>query len=455
MNGLPTGAEAAPPIHFSSLLTTCGLPNGYGYIPDCWPASHVIQLQPAPQTLQGEQQAAVDDWNFYLIQDALAPRFRINPGNITTDVFTVHVQSGSQYCGTFSDPGRDTVYIRRANVSGDPQSCQINAHTGTWSVAYRQELAGIIGWSESVEQNGAALFEPGLTTICVLYLDNTQPNGSRFINPSVCAHEADGIILAYRAETATVGTGRMFRDTLYMHVALSPAAATIQVGDSVRVLADSFYSGGLGTGGPPALTQVQGHIPVAKSVPPGGVSWFSRSSSAASRGNGWFIGSAQGSAWVGARANGSPSAATRWWSPLKQRGDSILVSVNPAPPPPPPSYVVTADETPIWTPGTHTFTAHIGSPSSTIYWRVDDSRTTSISPDTAFSTLGPDATLHVTAGSYTLTFQVSLSQFGGFEQQDIPVCTQSGESLQGTSKSGGGSTDAVENCPPPPGSGEQ
>jgi len=410
----------------------------------------------APLQFRTEQEDAVNDWNFYLTQDALAPRFRINPGNITTDVFTVHVQSGSQYCGTFSDPGRDTVYIRRAHVAGDLQSCQINAHTGTWSVAYKQELAGVIGWDESVEQNSKVLFEPGLTTICVLYLDD-QPNGSRFINPFVCAHEADGIILAYRGETSTVGNGRMFRDTLYMHVALSPAAATIQVGDSVRILADSFYSGGLGMGGPPGLTEVRGHIPVAKPVPPGGVSWFSRSTTAASRGDGWFVGAGQGSAWVGARANGTPSPATRWWPPLRARGDSILVTVNPAsppPPPPPPAYVVTSDETPIWTPGSHTFTAHIGSPSSTIYWRVDDSRTTTVSPDTTFSTSGQAVIFDVAAGSYTLAFQVSLYEFGGYQQQDIPVCTQSGQNLQGKGKQGGGSTDAVENCPPP-GGGEQ
>jgi hypothetical protein len=83
------------------------------------------------------------------------------------------------------------------------------------------------------------------------------------------------------------------------------------------------------------------------------------------------------------------------------------------------------------------------------------SRRPVVSPDTVFSTSGLDATIQVAAGSYTLAIQVSTSVWGGFQQQDIPVCTQSSENLWGAHTQGGGSTNAVEHCPPPPGSGEQ
>ena len=139
--------------------------------------------------------------------------------------------------------------------------------------------------------------------------------------------------------------------------------------------------------------------------------------------------------------------------PFKERGDSINVSASmapPPPPPPPPPYVVTSDETPIVTPGSHNFTAHIGSSGSQVQWQVDDSRTTSIDPDTTFTTSGQVASLNVDSGSYTLTFRVRVGATL-WSSQDIPVCTETGENLD---SGGGGSTQAVENCPPGDGGGE-
>lgn len=441
-----SGVTLAPEASDGFLIASCGNPNSTGYIPDCWPQGYVIRLQPAPLAFQSQQQAAVDDWNFYLTQNSLTPRFQVNDGSHLDDVKTSGVESGSSYCGTFSD-ARDSVYIRAYGGTG---SCQANAHVGTWATAYKQELAGIIGWSEGVEDAGLNVFEQGLTTLCVLYLDKTPPNGSRFINPYVCAHEADGIILAYNGQSATVGAGRMFRDTLYMHVSLRPLTATLSAGDSIQISADSFYSGGLGPGGPPALTEVRGHIPVSKPASGSSVTWFTRNTSVVQHhGSGWFVGGSIGTTWIGARASGTPSVATRWWYPLVQRGDSVQLTVQTPPNLP---YVVTSDETPIWTAGYHQFTAHVGTSGSTIAWTIDDSRTLYINPDTSFTTVGQVATLYVAPGSYTLRFGVSAGS-GGYSYQDIPVCTSGGGEALRMWDGGGATTDAVENCPPPGGGG--
>jgi len=427
----------------SALVATCGFENGYGYIPDCWSPSYTIQLQIAPSAYQTFQQDAVDDWNFYLTQDALSPRLRVNPGNSSDDVTTIASENGASYCGTFAQD-RSSITIRSFGSGG---SCQSNAHVGSWSAAYRQELAGVLGWSEGVEQAGLNLFESGLTTHCVLYLDPTPPNGSRFINPYVCAHEADGIIRAYRGQAGTVGVGRMFRDTLYMHASLHATSSSVSVGDSVQVLADSFYSGGFGSGDP-ALSEVRGHIPVAKTAAAANVQWFQRGNRLTSRGNGWFVATSQGPAWVGVRATGSSSAATRWWVPLQQRGDSLALSVDPAPLSP---FIVISDQTPIISEGLHLFTSQFGGSPSTVYWQVDDSRTIGTDPDTTFSTSGQSVWLNVGAGSYTLRFRVSTvpdpQHPAVWHEQDIPVCTEEGQNLSAKGMPGGGSTNAVGGCP--------
>lgn len=154
-------------------------------------------------------------------------------------------------------------------------------------------------------------------------------------------------------------------------------------------------------------------------------------------------------AWARAKPSDAASTKTRWWLPFKEPGDSIPLIVFAAPPPPPPAYVVTSDQTPVTTPGGHLFQAHIGDATTQIYWQVDDSRTTGINPDTTFSTYGQYATLNVGAGSYTLQFRVQFTSTPpSWHQQDIPVCVQDDLTFGAASKRGGGSTNAVGNCPP-------
>jgi hypothetical protein len=152
---------------------------------------------------------------------------------------------------------------------------------------------------------------------------------------------------------------------------------------------------------------------------------------------------------VAAGPSAPPSAQTRWWLPFKERGDSIPVTVLSAPPPPPFKVTsIASDETPFQTPGFHQLVATVVSAPGpvTTRWLIVDSRNPTVT-DTVFVG-GTTLTRNIGSGSYNMSFTVrpqSGSTIGFSAVQDIPVCTASG---------GGGSTDAVANCPPPGGESE-
>ncbi|MBA2292700.1 MAG: hypothetical protein H0W15_09645, partial [Gemmatimonadales bacterium] len=439
----PPGSGTLAPNLSLSANAVCPTTNSYLFRTSCWNAGQVITLK-VPPNRETAAQAAIADWNQYLEQDAAAPRFAVSTSFGAVTVSETGAQSSTQWCGTFDGDSLAWVTITGA------ASCNFGAHKGSWRAALLQETAGILGWSESVEAVPDR-FEPGMTTLCVLHLSKF----SSVINDQVCVHEAEGVVLAYRnLETVVTDPANFWRDSVYMHARIVNPSGTILPGDTVLVVADTFYSGGLGgSSGMPAQMQAAGHIAIAKPTN-GEVSWSSGSTGVLTHlGGGNFRAWSPGSAYVRAKPSRAPTTKTRWWLPFQERGDSILLTVAPPPPPPPSPYVVTTDEVPIWTAGNHTFTAHIGTSSSTIYWQVDDSRTTTVDPDATYTTSGQQLTISVGSGSYNLRFRVALSSAGPWDIQDIPVCTQTSQ-LQGAKAGGGGSIDAVANCPPP-GGGQQ
>lgn len=292
------------------------------------------------------------------------------------------------------------------------------------------------------------LFAPGMTTLCVLYLEN-----SGTINQQICAHEAEGAILAYRGmESLVTNADSFFTDTLYMRVQFK-TPGTVRVGDTIQVVADTFFSGGFGTGGPPAMQQSSGHILVAK--PTNGQVWWGSTNSAVlqSLGAGQFRADSIGTAFVKAGPNTSPSTRTRWWYPFLQRGDSLALTVLPALPQP--AFQVDSIGTtpmPIVEAGSHLFGARVVSaPSGTLMtrWVIVDSRTQATVADTTVT--GTTLYHYVGPGSYTLTFTVtpSVGATTGFHAiQSIPVCATESEHLWGGGggKQGGGSTNAIPGC---------
>lgn len=420
----------------------CDGANNYSFYRTCWSAGQTIQLK-TPTENQDAVEAAAGDWNQYLTQHHAAPRFSVST---STGNVIVHVTGSGEvgWCGSYSET-RDTIYMRR--------TC--SGHTGSFAAAMKHELAGLLGWRESeMFEGNPDRFSPGMTTMCTVFLEG-KSGAPKLINPEVCAHEADGVILHYAGLENTIPNGfEFFLDSIYMHVRMSPAQATVNIGDSVKVIADTFYSGGFGGGGggDPWLLGGFGHIPIAKPTN-GAVFWSSKNSAVAShRGGGWFRGEAPGTTWLRAQPNGPASTRTRWWLPFQERGDSVAVTVTTPPPPP---FVVTADEMPIHNAGTRTFTAHIGDPSSSIVWLIDDSRSIGTMYEDTVTTSGRTLPWGVSYGSYNLRFKIRTVDSGIWHIQDIPVCTiQTEPDFWGGDKQGGGSTNAVEDCPPP-GGGEQ
>jgi hypothetical protein len=378
----------------------------------------------------------VQDWNQYLTQDSQSPRFATS----TTSGQVVVSDSGSsssQWCGLFEGTGGSWIKIIAES------NCQINAGVGPWSAAFRQELAGILGWDESVETK-RYLFKPGMTTLCMLYIDST-----RTLNQQVCAHEADGAILAYRGlESSVAVADSFFADTLYMHTRLK-FSGVVRVNDTITVVADTFYSGGFGSGGMPAMQQASGHIPVAKSAGNGAVWWSSTQVRVLhSLGNGSFRADSAGTAFVKAGPSASPSTRTRWWLPMKERGDSIHITVIEGLP-----FQVDSigtDQMPITVATYHTFTARVVSQppgSLSTRWIITDSRTPSQSDTITVS--GNTLSRFIEEGSYAISFTVRPmvgSTIGFAATQDIPVCASPSENLWGGGKQGGGATNAIPGC---------
>ncbi len=417
----------------------CTAATGYDFFKGCWSAGHTITIH-VPSSFAGPATRGIAEWNKFLQEDASAPRFAVSTSSGDVEL-TVDGSGGTnEWCGEFD--GDSLGWIEIHGVS----TCDNGASLGTQRAAFLQESAGILGWYDGLENTPDA-FEPGMTTNCALYLGKVAP---KVINDQVCVHEAEGVILAYRNLENTVSDPLDFwRDSVYMHAKIQGATDSIFVGDTITIVADTFYSGGFGGGGAPALVAPGGHIPIAKPTN-GQVSYSSNNDGVLHRlTGGTFVAQAVGSAYLRARPSTSPSTRTRWYLPFKERGDSIERQVFAAPSPPSEPYVVTSDETPIWNAGYHEFTAHIGTPGAMVYWTVDDSRTLSINPDTSFTTVGQVAGLSVAAGSYTLRFGVSLNPGGGYGYQDIPVCTSGGGEALRMWDGGGATTDAVENCPPP------
>lgn len=439
--------ESQAPRLSASMMSgdPCPYVNDYSFHRDCWSAGQTIQLK-VPSELQNEMNEAVGDWNQYLTQHSSAPRFSVSTsfGSVVV-LATGSGQAG--WCGNYSET-RDTIFMRR--------TC--SGHTGSFAATMKHELAGLLGWSEEENFEGNPdRFSPGMTTMCTVFLPGKDGGAPKIINSEVCAHEADGVILEYAGLAATIPVGfEFFHDSIYMHVRMLPHDATINLGDSLKIVADTFYSGafggGGGGGGDPWLLGGFGHIPIAKPTN-GAVIWGSKNSAVAShRGGGWFRGEAPGTTWVRAQPSGSASTKTRWWLPFLERGDSVMVTVAAPPPPPPPPFVVTADEMPIHNAGTRTFTAHIGDASSDIVWLIDDSRSTGTMYEDTVTTTGRTLLWGVTYGSYNLRFKIRTTDSGIWHIQDIPVCTiQTEPDFWGGDKQGGGSTNSVENCPPPGG----
>lgn len=143
-------------------------------------------------------------------------------------------------------------------------------------------------------------------------------------------------------------------------------------------------------------------------------------------------GATLGSAKLFLKATSTPPSGYLVWTPFKEKGDSVTVTVI-TPPPHPDFYVdsLTAYQQPVIYGGMRTFTVHFDNlqwgPLTTEWW-VDDPRTTGTVPDTTFTKSGASATFLVDGGEYGLEIRVrgkvgSVYSMGGtWSTFFFPVC---------------------------------
>lgn len=380
-----------------------------------WDCNATVRFYATSPQLALDLGPAVGAWRNRLA----ATGFNDLPTFRTTDVLELAQATvtgtdyGAEFCGTWSNGSRVLrVYADAECVNFD--------NTGPLSAVLIHEVGHAVGWTGSGVHK--LYFGTAPAGHCVMHLPS---DGS--INTTICAHEIEGALAAYGLVSYDPAN---FFTTPFVVGAGALAPLYLQTGQVDTLSPGEWHLEGGGT--------VWGTD--------GAYSWTTTNSAVATVSGGVVTAVGPGTTTI--RAVPLPSSSYFHAHPFQNLGVSASVSVTS----PQPEFIVTADQLPIVTPGSHTFTAHIGSSGSTIYWRVDDSRTTTVNPDMTFSTLGQVAQLNVGSGSYTLTFTVSLSSWpGGGQQQDIPVCTTGDDPvyLSGLFKEEGGGTDAVEGCPPP------
>lgn len=331
---------------------------------------------------------------------------------------------GTAFCGAWSNPTRVLRVFADTGCAGFDNS-------GPLPALLLHEVGHAVGWTAmSVDK---VTFATAAADHCVM---NLPTDGSR--NIAICAHEIEGALAAYGLVSYDVNTFFSLPFVIGTSTGLVPFS--LHIGQATTLSPGNWKldRGGTVSGTASSYTWTSSDNGVATVTLTGGT----------------VTAVAPGTATI--RAVPSPSGSHLFVHPFRTSGVSAIVTV---PNPPLPPYAVTADETPIVTPGSHAFTAQIGTSGSTIHWRVDDSRTTTVDPDTAFSTAGQLAQLGVDAGSYTLIFRVGLSPWPtgweewylppGWHEQHIPVCTgDDPQNLAGSGKTGGGQTEAVANFPP-------
>lgn len=353
--------------------------------------------------------------------------------------------NGTGYCGLTK--GSLTGIIEKIDILKGTY-CN-NFQRGTATQVLVHEISHVLGLNPG--HGGPYAYSSSLTggVACASYIPAFSGDGH--LGDIVCHHEVETIIRARN------GNGYVYDSTFYTSklafgTDVTPREASVDSG-STKSFAVSSWS--LKPSGSVARTATSVTwtpvIPGRVSIPSDGVV----------KGESAGVGRPATTVRLTGRA-GSLPAGHQFWTPFRDRGDSVKVTVTaPVPPPPQPFKVdsIWSANSPITTPGWNTIFASVASAPGTpvaIRWIVIDSRTPSVA-DTLY-TYGLQMDVFASAGSYTIAFRARPqygSTFGIEYFQDIPVCTGDallgGAEEQASSKKQGGSAgspgqDAVGGC---------
>lgn len=391
--------------------------------------------------------AAIDIWNLRLKE---ATHFNVptlawaSSGGIPVYFSSSTATNGTDFCGLTpptTTGSADAMYTYK----GATTACQ-NFQRGTLTQVLVHELSHVLGLNS--QHGGPASRNSTLTggVNCASYLPVGSGDGN--LGGTVCHHEVETIIRARN------GSGYDYDQTLYTSplafgTNVTPRETLVDSGSTVSFAVSSWSlqpSGSVAR----TVTSVTWTpvIPGRVSIPSDGVV----------KGEPAGIGQPATTVRLTGRSGSLPSG-NQFWTPFKNRGDSVKVTVTVPPPPPPPPFKVDsiwAAQTPITSVGWTTIHASVASPPGTpvaIRWIVIDSRTPRVA-DTNFY-YGLQRDVYTSVGSYTLAIRARPqygSTFGLEYFQDIPVCTGeelmggSGSKLGGKNQGGGLGQNAVGGC---------
>lgn len=322
----------------------------------------------------------------------------------------VNIPSGSgPFCGGVSPGGSGVTGPLNVWPSSDI-NCS-NKKTGSLTAVLTHELSHILGWNSGHGGDSAAAV---LTENCTTF--NVKFGTPDPINASVCLHDVEALFRAHSSGSGWPHAWTYFRSPI-LWTTNAPDHDSIPVNSSAQIPMTQWVP----LPGTP-VNRSHSHLTWTEST-----ALFSVDGS----GN-VTTGGTLGSAKLFLKATSTPPSGYLVWTPFKEKGDSVTVTVI-TPPTHPDFYVdsLTADQQPVIYGGMRTFTVHFDNlqwgPLTTEWW-VDDPRTTGTVPDTTFTKSGASATFLVDGGEYGLEIRVrgkvgSVYSMGGtWSTFFFPVC---------------------------------
>jgi hypothetical protein len=388
--------------------TTCGGTGndalGDGVDGSCLRGKSSINLN-QPSNGLAELQQAIGYWNARLSGVPSMPLLQIVPSGGTA----VNIPSGTgQFCGGVNPGTGGVTGALNVYLSSHPDCT--TRKTGGLTAVLTHELSHVLGWNSG---HGGDSAVTSLTENCTTF--NVKFGTPAPINESVCLHDVEALFRAHASGSGWPHSFTYFQSPI-LWTTNAPASTSIPVSSSAQVAMTQFVPLP-GT----AVSRSHSHL-----------SWVESTALFSVDGSGNVTtGSTLGSAKLYLKATSSPPSGYLIWTPFKDKGDSVTVTVVSAGPFLLDSLI--ADQQPVIYGGTRTFTAYFtNQPSGSLVteWQIDDPRTPSINPDiTTYSGGGPATMVQVDAGYYGLEVRVrgrvggtTYANGGTWSTFYFPVC---------------------------------
>ncbi len=438
---MPTEHVPEPPT-IASLSGSCTQGQFTQFNARQWPCDSIVQFYTGNPFIQSDLDGAVEAWRTKISAAGFGglPFFTTTTSSGNASATVTGPSSGTEYCGRwFEESDSLAVYADATCLA------EVLNNKGSLTALLQHEVGHAVGWvGKSVHKD---LFVTGVSDHCVMHLPN---DGS--INPTICAHEIEGLFAGYGVTTYDAGN---FYNKQFVVGSASPFSATLamEVGDTVVLSPGAWMldRGGTVSGSASNYT-------------------WSSTTAAATVSGGTVIALAGGATTI--RALPTTSGTYLFAHPFRTTGVATLVTIT-APVLLPINLAVTgiassaSDSMPIYDPGTYSLLALIGTGDTTgvtYKWIIKYSHTPNdsiMSHTSALPPWGPRASSFGVAdpiGSYTVTVRAipgrvtivgtdTTRTVGSASVRDFTVCPRpAGEQMLRAEVPEGEGTNAVHGC---------